>query len=409
MRVLFIVHALYGGGAERVVARVASALSAQHEVHVAVSSVNAGDYPVDDRVHLHVLGPVEYPLPILERVPGMYGRIRRQQLRRLKQELEADVSVSFLTRSNFDNVETRVGERVVVSVRSTLARTIPSERAAAAKEIVKIRQAARAADCIVAVSRNVGLEQVDDFGADPKKVRVIYNPIDCDEIARAVSEPVEDAAFARFREEHDFIVATAGRLTWQKGQWHLIRAFAQTHAEHPGAGLLLLGQGECEGMLREVARANGVAEDVYFAGFQANPFAYLGSSDVFAMSSMFEGFSNAMVEAMACGLPMVSTDCNSGPRELLAPNTDSRSSARTLIRAEFGLLTPVCSGDSSLCDDPLQPEERKLAEGLSLLMDDSALRDSLRARGYARVRDFSVPRVTAQWAEALGVDWDVQG
>lgn len=406
MRIMFIVHALAGGGAERVVARIASALVAQHEVHVVVNGRVEGEYPIDARVQMHVLEPKLHRVPVLNRVPGSYGRSCKAQLRKLKRDLRIDVAVSFLTASNYYNAGSSVGERTVISIRSTLAQTIPSGRIAAAKERYLIRRAARRADGIVAVSRNVAAEQVEDYGADARKVCVVYNPIDADAVARAAAQPIGDASFERFRAEHGFLVASAGRLTWQKAQWHLIRAFAQARSARPDAGLLILGAGEEEQHLREVVRTCGVADHVYFAGFQPNPFAYLGASDVFAMTSMFEGFSNAMVEALACGLPLVSTDCNSGPRELLAPDTDPRVAAARMEIADFGMLVPVCSGDAGLRDEPLQPAELELAHALKLLMDDSALRMRLHEAGLRRVQDFTVSHITAQWAAALGVAWD---
>ena len=135
----------------------------------------------------------------------------------------------------------------------------------------------------------------------------------------------------------------------------------------------------------------GIADRVFFPGFAANPYRLLGASSAFVLSSETEGFPNALVEALALGVPVLSSDCVSGPREILAPGTDWR---RSLARgdgveeAEFGLLAPV--GD---------PEA--LAEGLARILDEAALAGRLAAAGPGRAGDFAASRIVDKYEKLL--------
>ena len=405
MNVMFIVSSLYGGGAERVVARLASALCTTHKVHIvtAMPLDNAKTYEHDPRIELHDLMPATLIGKLCARTRGLRTLRRWQALRVLKWRLHIDVAASFLTYCNHDNVMSRTGERTIVSIRSILANTIPHNPRQAQTELLRIRTAARHADKIVTVSRNCAFEQVEDYGADPTRITTIYNPIDAPDLARRALKSPANEDFQLFRQQHGVVVLTAGRLVEQKGQWHLIRALRAVRTTHPEAGLVILGTGDLRQQLQQVADANGLHDHVLFAGFDPEPFGYMGASDLFVMPSLFEGFSNALLEAMACGLPLVAADCNSGPRELLAPATNPRVAATAVEQAPYGILTPPLSGEVNLIDEPLQPAERALADAMTLLLEDSALREHYRAQGAQRICDFSVDRIVAQWCEALEI------
>ena len=137
MNVLFIVTSLYGGGAERVVARLSSEFCREHNVHVSIwpEALGAGAYDHDDRVVVHELAHSRLRNTRLRRIPGLVSSSRWHQLRTLKKQLGIDVAVSFLTVPNQDNVLSKAGERTIVSIRSLLAPTEPSDPRAAKKVV----------------------------------------------------------------------------------------------------------------------------------------------------------------------------------------------------------------------------------------------------------------------------------
>src|SRR5690625_2500259 len=133
----------------------------------------------------------------------------------------------------------------------------------------------------------------------------MYNFYYIEGINELAKEPVEQRFELLF--DHPTII-TVGRLTKQKGHWHLIRAFKIVKNEIPNAKLVILGDGPLKSYLISLSKQLELEDDVYFLGFQKNPFKYLVNSDVYAFPSLYEGFPNALCEAMACGLPVISTD-----------------------------------------------------------------------------------------------------
>ena len=138
---------------------------------------------------------------------------------------------------------------------------------------------------------------------------------------------------------------THGRLIADKGHWQLIRAFAEVRRTNHDLRLVILGQGPLEADLRRLCRDLAVQDEVFFPGFQPNPMPWLVKAHLFVLSSLREGLPGSLLEAMALGVPVVATDCRSGPRELLAPETNPEHKTQSIECTPCGLLTPLI-GDS---------------------------------------------------------------
>ena len=156
-------------------------------------------------------------------------------------------------------------------------------------------------------------DAVDNWGVDERNIRVIYNPQDIPDLRRRSVEPLDDPWF---NSANGPILIAAGRLTKQKGFDSLIRAFAILNQRAP-CKLAILGRGELEQSLKDLASALGVYEHIRFLGFQNNPLKYIKNSTIFVLSSIWEAMPMIVAEAMAIGTPIVSFDCPSGPFEML--------------------------------------------------------------------------------------------
>lgn len=254
----------------------------------------------------------------------------------------------------------------------------------------------RRAAGIVAVSRGVARDVQEHFRVPADKIQVIYNPVDLAAVDAASKASLDTALEALFERP---VIATMGRLSQQKGQWHLVRAMAEVRRSVPDAQLVVLGAGELAPYLRELAAALGIAEAVHLLGWQPNPFRYVGRARVFALPSLWEGFGIAIVEAMRCGVPVIAADCPHGPREILAPDGWADAPAGEVEVTECGVLVPVCDGVRRGAGDSLTPEEQALAKAIVLLLNDQPLRESLAAAALARAEAFDADRIAAQYAD----------
>ncbi len=200
--------------------------------------------------------------------------------------------------------------RVVISDHTVLSKQY--EGGAALKALkMTTRFCYPLADARVTVSHGAAADLARLSGIAQSKIEVIYNPIAEPPPEVRISPEIEllwGAADGR--------ILTAGTLKRAKNHDLLIRSFAILRRRVP-VKLMILGDGELRVHLQALAAREGVADDVLLPGFASDPWPYYASANLFALSSRYEGFGNVLVEAMHCGLPVVSTDCESGPREIL--------------------------------------------------------------------------------------------
>jgi glycosyltransferase involved in cell wall biosynthesis len=185
------------------------------------------------------------------------------------------------------------------------------------------------ANGIIAVSNGIARELREVLGAPEERIRVIYNPIDLDRIASLAAEPVDDPWF---RPGEPPVVLAAGRLIPQKDYPTLLHAFSRLRRNEQ-ARLVILGEGKERPRLEAMSRDLNLAADIRLPGFQANPYAYMARAAVFVLSSVSEGLPTVVIEALACGRPVVSTDCPYGPAEILG-------------NGEYGRLVPIGNPDA---------------------------------------------------------------
>ncbi len=170
---------------------------------------------------------------------------------------------------------------------------------------------------IVSLSEGVKENLVRRYKVKPSDIKVVYNPVDLYRIKEKIrtEKDIKDKYKTLFETE-DKIIVSAGRLVEQKDHKTLLKAFSKVNAQVKSR-LILLGEGPLKNQLVEEAEKLDVADRVHFIGFQNNPYVFFKKADVFVLSSKHEGFSHVIAEALATGVPVVSTDCKSGPAEVL--------------------------------------------------------------------------------------------
>jgi glycosyltransferase involved in cell wall biosynthesis len=354
-RLLVVTPSLGGGGAERHLLRILPKLQAAFDVDVAALRAGgafAGDLPPG--VPLHVVGSLAW-FAAARRLRALAARIRPDVVLSVQEAANIPVLIA-LRRGRADPA------RVALSTQSAPSVVLADS---AWRTRLRTRSAMRRlyprADRLIAATAGVAGDLSAIAPAAASRISVIPNA--------GVDATV--TTLAREQWAHPFLDAGApllvacGRLTEQKDYPTLLRAVAAIHGRRP-IRLVILGDGPLEASLGALARELGVDGVVDFAGFVANPYPCMARAAVFVLSSRSEGFGNVLVEALALGVPIVSTDCPYGPREIL---------------------------DAGRCGDLVPPgDPAALAAGIALLLDHPERARTLRELGPGRAAEFSADR-----------------
>lgn len=247
---------------------------------------------------------------------------------------------------------------------------------------------------IISVSKRVADDLIKNFGIKKEKIKVIYNILNIKKIQDLGQQSLEPKYQEIFKNP---VIINMGRITELKGQRHLIRAFWEVKNKVKEANLVILGKGDSEKQLKKLIKDLNLENDVYLLGCHKNPFKFLAKSKVFVSSSLWEGLPNVILEAMACGLPIISADCKSGPREILAPDTDVDNQTQDIEYADYGILTPVLDEKFYGAEDPLTKSEKKLSEAIIEVLTNKDLSGSLIKKSKQRAEDFNVKKIIKKW------------
>ena len=384
--VYFLINSLAGGGAERVVVNLSKFLpirkifllerDVQYETNVPLEFISN---------HNKEKNPILKTLFIPLYAKSLANAINT-----------GDLVVSFLERSNFVNVlsKTLRPHKAVISVRITEDefRGLKSIN----KQLMKFFYPK--ADLVIAVSKVVAQYLEEKYKVPKDKLAIIYNPVDVEKIQALVKEPTEI--------DFNPYIITVGRLTESKGQWFLLKVFKEVKKMFPELKLLIFGDGELNSYLVNFSESIGLKTylwnrdrlmldyDVYFMGFSKNPFKYISKAKAFLLTSLWEGLPNALIEALACGVCVISSDCKSGPREILAPDTDFRFQTREPEFAKYGILMPVFEEDN-------QEIVRAWVETIKRVLTDEGLRERYSKVGPKRAEDFRIEKIVDEWRRIL--------
>lgn len=304
-RVAFFMPSLRGGGAERVIADLARGVAKRgYPVDLVIlSKVGAVTDDLGDGVRLVDLKRTRAAFAL----PALVAYLRRAEPTVMLSTLE-HTNVLAVMAARFSR-----GTRVVVREANTPDQDLASEGLKGKAVRTAMRAAYRAASRVVAVSEGVANALVSALGLPRERITVIASPVITERLLRGAREAPEHPWFS---DDGDPVILGVGRLVEQKGFDVLVRAFARVREQLP-VRLVIFGEGPLRGELTELVKALGVSEFVQLPGFVGNPFSHMAACDLFVLSSRWEGLPNVLIQAMASGAKVVSTDCPSGPREVL--------------------------------------------------------------------------------------------
>ena len=364
---MIVIHSLKGGGSERVVVNLLKGLSRRDFSITLLLYEGIFDYPLPENVELITLD-IRSRRNILATTRGFILKII--SIARLIKKDKPDIIFSLLSGTNVIALLARLLSgthcKVIVSERNHPCISLRNELYGGITKFL-MKHCYRKAERIVAISQGIKKDLVENFNLPEEKIDVIYNPVD---IAEIETLSVEETQHPWFKSGLPIIISV-GRLTRQKGYPSLINVFSRVRKSLP-CRLLIIGTGEEKENLVNMVNALGLNDDVEFLGFQRNPFKYMARSSLFVLSSLYEGFGNVIVEAMALGLPVISTDCPSGPSEIIE-------------HGKSGILVPP-------------EDEGALEQAILNLLTNDGLRSQLSHEARIRAQYFALDKMVERYS-----------
>ena len=385
-KVGLLISSLNGGGAERVVSRLSMILYSEYDIYILLFDAKNIKYDYKGRV-IDIKTPANSK-GLLSKIKLLMQRTHRT--RAIKKTENLDIVISFLDSPNIVNILSKnKGCKVAISIRNYTDFEKRSSRTLKLANFL-MKRLYRKADVVIPVSIEISKMLFEKYSISKSKLKVIYNPYDIMDIGRLANENIEDKYENFMHSEKTFI--SVGRQVYQKGFWHLAKAFKLVLENEPDARLIIIGSGNNDVKLLKLINDLGIENSVLLTGFQKNPFKFIKKSQVYVMTSLFEGFPNALVEAMACGCPVISTDCKSGPKEILLENFNFNNTTEDILFGDYGILVPVFKEGENWDSGTFETEEYLLSEAMiSLLRDKEKLKYYSR-KSIERAKTFNYER-----------------
>lgn len=389
-KITVFVSSLNGGGAERVMLNLASGLASKgHKVDLLLAR-KEGPYlkDVPDEVRLVILkqhSRLSGLLTILNKRPLLFFKLLSLHPARMLKLLpglihyllknKPDAIISGLHNCNLSTLCAcfciKYKIQTIVVEHNTLSKIINSVPARKKLLLPLINYFYPMADKIVGISDGVISDLIKTANLQPNNIAKIYNPIVTQDLKEKVKQK---PGHPWFKKGEPPVIIGVGRLSPQKDFSTFLRAFTQVRAKQ-NVRLMILGEGRLRRELEYLAKKLQITDDFIMPGFQDNPFSFISRASVFVLSSAWEGFGNVLVEAMASGCTIVSTDCPHGPSEILE-------------NGKYGQLVPV--GD-----------DKAMADAILKALENPAKPEDL----VARADDFSIDLVINQYLQLINLDY----
>lgn len=373
MRLGILIYSLSGGGAERVVSYLLSyCIKRNFKVFlICMNTSTKYEIPEDFEVHyIEKSSADESGFLKAGKIP-----ILAYKYSRLVKRLKITHSLSFLTRPSLINIIagklTKYKFHIIVNERAfpSLQYGYKDFQSFFNKKMIKLLY--KKSDLVISNSYGNAKDLIENFEVPSYKMKVINNPIDLHKI-----ELIEPAAY--FFNSKAFNVITVGRL--DKGKNHALLINAIAKLENPLVNLYILGVGDLQKELELLATNLNINKQIIFLGFNSNPYQYLKSADLFIFGSNHEGFPNVLLEAMSCGLPILTTNCNSGPNEIM----ELKEVKNDIMLTDYGILVPIKNVEL-------------MAKAINYFINNKDFLASCRINSQKRIQEFNIDKILAKY------------
>lgn len=400
-KLMLISPMLHQGGFERVCVTTARLLQPYFDVTIVIFDSANIAYDVEGLSIIDIQMGVRKGK--LQKILNIIRRSRK--VRKLKKEIQPEIAYSFGPTANMVNAFSKTGkEKVWLGLRNYTD----------VEEETKMRLLVKKADLIVCCSKDI--EKSIKIKYKFNNTAVLYNLYDADTIRKEAAASDPPLPFAEELKGVGSLQQEPGQLRYlvsmgrddpMKGFWHMIKAFKLVHDQIPKARLILMGAGTFQ-KYKTLAEQLKITDAIYFAGMRRDPYALLKYGEVYLLTSANEGFPNALVEAMTLSLAPVSTNCLTGPAEILVRNGDTASlddqftgkqkeKETPVIYGDYGIVVPEMQKEENLDPADITEEERNLADTVIRLLQDEKLLQSYRQTAARRAGDFTYEKYLEQF------------
>ncbi len=375
-KILFVISSLKsGGGAEKVCATIATKL---YELGYDVHYLTFYDYEnkYEFKGKYNCLNE-KFAWNVFWNIKKLFSRAKATA--KYCKENNIDIIISFMEEANFPNIFSKIifwnKAKINVSIRQSVN---------AWWRLYKflIKRTYSFSDNIITIVKEEKENLIKNYWIKEEKIKVIYNPIDLEKIQNLSKEDL--GKHKELFNNLKFTFINVWRLTKQKKQEQLIKVFKKFNEKYPETQLVILGEGELRKQLEEEIWNN---KNIHLFWLQKNPYKFLVNSDCFVFSSKWEWMPGAVLEALACSLPIISTDCSTWPAEILRKNSDF-SKVDNVSLEDFGILYPEWN-------------EEKLFEAMEKIYLDKNLQEELKKKSLQRAKDFEVNNILEKWGQIL--------
>ncbi|WP_404330365.1 glycosyltransferase [Mesobacillus maritimus] len=360
-KLLIYMYNLAGGGAERTIVNIINNINkSEFEVVLVIGSNNKNDY----------LYLVNNDIKLI----FLHSEKRRQIIFKLNKIIKKEKPDLLFSTLNTNNIVLLLAKlfsfkKIPTIVREANNRT-QSGSVTIKNKIITSLLYNLCSHIIISLSKGVQDDLIKNFKIKENRIEVIYNPVDITNINLLKDEVVSDLDFIK----DEKLIVAVGKLGEQKDYPTLLKAFEIVQREYH-TNLLIIGKGADEYKLKGLCKELRIEKKVHFMGFKDNPYKYMKKADVFVLTSKWEGFGHVIVEAMTVGTPVVATNCNSGPGEIIDKN-------------KYGVLVPV-------------EDHKTIAEKIIELLNDEKRREHFTKAGLRRSNIFDVKNIVKQYEDVF--------
>lgn len=377
MKLGIFIYSLSGGGAERQASYIlAYCVRNNIDVHLILMNTTI-KYDLPDGLPIYYIEKSDAD----ERgiLKALKIPLLAYKYAQLVKKLKITHSVSLLTRPNFINViASKLSNhsfRVITNELAfpTLQYSYKGFQSNFNKTLIKLLY--KKSDMVIGNSEGNAIDLIDNFGVPSERMKVVHNPIDLDKIFKI--KPITS-----FFEDAKFNIITLGRL--DRGKNHIMLIKAIHKSQNPLLKLYVFGVGDMQEELEQLIEKLNLNAQVFLMGFDPNPYKYLKAADLFIFGSNHEGFPNVVLEAMACSLPILTTNCQSGPSEIMELKTPKDD----IMITDYGILVPIKNIDL-------------MAKGIGYFIDHKDYMENCKTHGQNRIKDFEKNKILKEYIDLI--------